>query len=274
MSNLLRSSNTGESHPGVDRNITEQIWREFGERLYAFVARRVGSAVDAEDILQEVFLRIHQHAGSVQRRERLTSWLFQVTRNAIIDYYRSPIRREQPEVIADPGSFHRATPDGLPQQIEHDAAEARAELAGCLQPMLGRLPLHYREAVSLVDLSGLTHAEAATRLGLSVSGTKSRVQRGRRALHETLVQCCPVQLDAGRRVIDFKQPVPGCSGCAGASDRAAISGVNRQPEFQCCSPSTTGVARLDFVDGHASAVGGETERNQPDFPLNTVQSRY
>lgn len=256
MSNLVLQPNAGQSDPGVDPETTEQIWGEFGERLHAFIAQRVGSTADAEDILQDVFLRIHQHAGSVQRRERLTSWLFQVTRNAIIDYYRSPIRREQPEAIAGPDSLDRTTPAGLPPEIAHDAAEARAELASCLQPMLGRLPRHYREAVSLVDLSGLTHAEAATRLGLSVSGTKSRVQRGRRALHATLVQCCPVHLDTGRRVIDFQRPASGCSGCTGASDEAAISGVHSQPDPHCCSSSTAGMATLELVDSRSSAFGG------------------
>src|SRR5688572_29274524 len=78
----------------VEHCDTQQIWSEFADRLRAFITRRVGSAADAEDILQDVFLRIHRHADSLQRRERLVSWLFQITRNAIADYYRAPVRRE------------------------------------------------------------------------------------------------------------------------------------------------------------------------------------
>src|SRR5829696_9038799 len=74
---------------------TQQIWSEFGDRLRAFIARRVASEADADDILQEVFLRIHRHAGTVEHHERLVSWLFQVTRNAIADYYRAPVRRRE-----------------------------------------------------------------------------------------------------------------------------------------------------------------------------------
>src|SRR5918994_7303086 len=78
--------------PGSD---TQQIWTEFGDRLRAFIARRVDSEADADDILQDVFLRIHRHAATVERSERLVSWLFQVTRNAIADYYRAPGRRRE-----------------------------------------------------------------------------------------------------------------------------------------------------------------------------------
>src|SRR5215211_1418125 len=136
--------------PGSD---TQQIWTEFGDRLRAFIARRVDSEADADDILQDVFLRIHRHAGSVERRERLVSWLFQVTRNAIADYYRAPGRR-------------RELPAGAPQDLERkeeqvmnrveivddDSPQTRRELAACLGPMVARLPLLYREAVMLIDL--------------------------------------------------------------------------------------------------------------------------
>src|ERR671911_2404139 len=118
--------------PGSD---TQEIWTEFGDRLRTFIARRVDSEADADDILQDVFLRIHRHVGSVERHERLVSWLFQVTRNAIADYYRAPGRR-------------RELPGGTPQDLERgaeqavsrveviddDSPETRHELAACLGP--------------------------------------------------------------------------------------------------------------------------------------------
>lgn len=91
---------------------------------------------------------------------------------------------------------------------------ARQELATCLRPMVERLAPLYREAVLLVDLQGLTHAAAAVRLGLSTSGTKSRVQRGRRALEGMVRDCCRVQLDAGGRVMAFEARRHSCRPCA------------------------------------------------------------
>jgi RNA polymerase sigma-70 factor (ECF subfamily) len=199
----------------VQASDTQQIWSEFSDRLRAFIRRRVDSAADAEDILQDVFLRIHRHAGSLEHQERLVSWLFQVTRNAIVDYYRAPVRR-------------RELPAGAPPDLEQAEAHAGAwiedgdealdqagrELAHCLRPMLSRLPPHYREAVTLIDLDGLSQQDAATQAGLSLSGMKSRVQRGRRALEQVMHECCRIETDAGGRVMDYHLRGAGCGSCA------------------------------------------------------------
>src|SRR5918993_4465693 len=140
---------------------TQQIWSEFGDRLRAFITRRVGSASDAEDILQDVFLRIHRHAGSLQRQERLVSWLFQVTRNAIVDYYRAPVRRRELPAGAAPdleaAGYHAQ--DGVDDSDVASPA-VRRELAACLGPMMAQLSPLYREAVRGVDLEGLPQQEA------------------------------------------------------------------------------------------------------------------
>jgi RNA polymerase sigma-70 factor (ECF subfamily) len=202
----------------AQRTDTQQIWSEFGDRLRAFIVRRVDGEADADDILQEVFLRIHRHAGSVERHERLVSWLFQVTRNAIVDYYRAPGRR-------------RELPGGAPQDLEwgadqdmsrvevlgDDAPETRLELAACLGPMLAQLPPHYRDAVRLVDLEGLRQQDAAARAGISISGMKSRVQRGRQALKDVMQTCCQFDRDAGGRVTDYQPRDGGCGPCATGS---------------------------------------------------------
>jgi RNA polymerase sigma-70 factor (ECF subfamily) len=208
----------------TQRTDTQQIWSEFGDRLRTFIVRRVDGEADADDILQDVFLRIHRHAGSVERHERLVSWLFQVTRNAIADYYRSPGRR-------------RELPGGTPQDLEcgadqamsrvevmgDDSPETRRELAACLGPMLARLPPHYRDAVRLVDLEGLRQQDAAARAGISISGMKSRVQRGRQALKDIMQACCQFDRDAGGRVTDYQPRQAGCGPCADGYQRGTSS---------------------------------------------------
>jgi RNA polymerase sigma-70 factor (ECF subfamily) len=215
---------------------THAIWLEFGDRLRVFIARRVRSEADAEDILQDVFLRVHQRAGDLNHADRLTSWLFQVTRNAIVDYYRSPVRREQPESLLGAASLDLAgfaEPEPAP---DLDSALARQELSSCLRPLVERLPPPYREAVALVDLGGAPQTEAAAQLGLSVSGMKSRVQRGRRALKEILVECCPVQLDAGGRVVDYDRPGPACPSCAAPAAAATVVAPRGSHHGRCCAP--------------------------------------
>ena len=199
---------------------TQQIWTEFGDRLRAFIGRRVDSEADADDILQDVFLRIHRHAGTVKRHERLVSWLFQVTRNAIADYYREPLRRRELPMEAAPdleATWHHAR-DGV---ADADVASpaVRRELAACLAPMIAQLPPLYREAVRVVDLEGLPQQEAAARVGITVSGMKSRVQRGRQALEHLLHACCQFDLDAGGRVTDYQPRGAGCGPCGQGCER-------------------------------------------------------
>ena len=194
---------------------TQQLWTAFGERLRAFIRRRVESDADTDDILQEVFLRIHRHADTVERHERLVSWLSQVTRNAIADYYRAPVRRREllagaPSDLEDAGGRSWDTDeDGSSESLE-----ARRELAACLRPMIEQLPPRYRTAVMLVDLEGVLQKEAAARSGISLSGMKSRVQRGRQALEHLLHDCCRIEFDAGGRITDYQPRGDGCGPCA------------------------------------------------------------
>lgn len=189
---------------------TDQIWSEFGHRLRGFIARRVDNPADADDILQDVFVRIHRHAGSVERSERLVSWLFQITRNAVADYYRSPTRRRELPMGVDADLEHGPHRAEFTLLEDTDATAAGLELAACLRPMVARLPPHYRAALTLVDLDGLPQQEAAERCGLSLSGMKSRVQRGRLALRELLHDCCRIEFDARGRIADYQPRGAGC----------------------------------------------------------------
>lgn len=187
------------------KNNTSDIWEELHDRLRAFIAKRVGSEAETEDLLQEVFVRVHKQIDSLEDPDRMVSWVFQITRNAIVDHYRSPERR-------------RELPAGLAADIEEgksavvadeDEREAKYELSHCLRPMIERLSAEYREAIRLVELEGLTNQEAANKLGLSIPGMKSRVQRGRQQLRKMLNDCCLIELDRRRGVVEFEERKPG-----------------------------------------------------------------
>lgn len=205
---------------------TQQIWLELGDRLRAFIARRVESEADVDDILQDVFLRIHRHAAAVEKSERLTSWLFQVTRNAITDYYRAPERRhELPSGAAHQLESGWGHAMGGFAEDDADSPLVRRELASCLRPLVAHLPPLYREAVILIDLDGLSQKEAAERSGLSLSGMKSRVQRGRASLGDLLQDCCRIEFDAGGRLTDYQPRSAGRGPCdqgCGCSSGAVI----------------------------------------------------
>lgn len=183
-------------------NDPHEIWREMHQGLRAFIAKRVADEASVNDLSQEVFVRMQRGLGGLKKESRLVSWIYQIARHAIIDYYRA--RDRQPERLVglanDLEMLHSAS---LPEESAEGLGQLRTELAGCLRPMIERLSENYRQAVTLVDLEGLAQHEAAARLGLSVSGMKSRVQRGRRQLRDMLEACCVIALDRRRGVADY-----------------------------------------------------------------------
>ena len=180
----------------------QEIWQHINNDLRSFIAKRVGNEAEADDIVQDVWLKIQRGLDGLKDRSRLVSWIFQIARHAIIDHYRAPGRvREMPAGLAEDLEAYQSSSSR--QTASEESGRLRAELAGCLRPMIDRLSGEYRQAVVLVDLEGLTHQAAATQLGLSLSGMKSRVQRGRRQLKGMLEACCTIELDRRRGVTDY-----------------------------------------------------------------------
>ena len=163
--------------------------------LLEFIARRVEDPATAEDITQDVFMRLHRAHVEGAEIGAVHAWLYRVARNAIVDHYRTR-RRLHPLPDDRQRAFDDESDDAGPNR-------ATRELAACLRPLVDQLPERYREAVILVELEGYTQVAAAAALGLSVSGTKSRVQRGRRQLRHLLTGCCVVGTDHAGAIIDY-----------------------------------------------------------------------
>lgn len=187
---------------------TTTVRQELHERVLMFVRRRVPSREDAEDIAQEVMLRVHRHSGELQDAERMTGWVYRIAANAIADHFRRPARRELASGQA------ADLPTSIPEQeSETPTDELRTELAACLTPLIDRLPAIHREALVLTEFQGLSQVDAAERLGISVSGMKSRVQRARGQLLELLLACCEVDLDRRRSVTGIEHRGEPCGSC-------------------------------------------------------------
>jgi RNA polymerase sigma-70 factor, ECF subfamily len=185
---------------------TTADWAELRARLRSFVARRVSDDPTlADDLVQDILVRLHRGLPRLRDSERLDAFAYQVARNAIVDHYRKG-RHEQP-VAPESLEDHAVGHGG---EAEDESGAGRAQLARCLRPLVDRLDEDYREALLLTDLGDLSQAEAARRLGLSAPGMRSRVQRGRSQLHEGLARCCRVELDAAAQ-IDGVERVGPCA---------------------------------------------------------------
>jgi RNA polymerase sigma-70 factor (ECF subfamily) len=186
---------------------TEVLWDAFHQRLRTYVGRRIENPEDVDDIVQDIFVRIHERIGSLEHGERVHAWIYQIARNSIIDYYRAPRRRRE-RLGAD------AELDAAQAPALDDGSSAVEELAPCLTPLLDQLtPLH-RAALELTEFNGLTQREAASMQQISVSGLKSRVQRGRRQLLDLLRDCCEIELDRRGGVINYAARESPCACCA------------------------------------------------------------
>jgi RNA polymerase sigma-70 factor (ECF subfamily) len=176
----------------------EFMWEQYNQRLGAFIRSRVWDDAEAEDILQEVFIRVHRHLCCQTEWERPEAWFFQIARNLIIDHYRR--RRETAEI-----------PESLPAEPDLPEDDPQAELALSLKEVIDTLPAAYRQALLLTEYQGLSQKELAEQMGISLSGAKSRVQRARLKLREMLLECCHFVLDRRGRVMDYYAHCCSCN---------------------------------------------------------------
>jgi RNA polymerase sigma-70 factor (ECF subfamily) len=149
--------------------------------LRAFVRARAPES-DVDDILQDSFIKIHDKIHTLKSEEKMVSWVYQIVRNTIVDHHRQRPRH--------------APLEGNPEPVEPAPADNRDTRVGrWLAGMVKTLPAPYAEAVRLVELEGVPQKSLGQKLGVSGSGAKSRVQRGRKMLKEALLRCCHLEFD-------------------------------------------------------------------------------
>jgi RNA polymerase sigma-70 factor (ECF subfamily) len=179
---------------------TEVHWRAFADPLRRFLRSRVGDRDVAEDLLQEVFLRLHQRREPIGEIERIDAWLFRVAGNVAIDH----LRRRGTAGLDDHGE-----PSEAP--VLSDDEQPGRVLAAWIVGRVAALPDKYRDVLELTEQRGLSQRAVAEQLGLPYSTVKSRVQRGRDLLHADLLRCCEVELDARNRIMDFRPRAEPCA---------------------------------------------------------------
>lgn len=177
----------------------ENIWDDFSKPLKSFIRRHVKNDQDAEDILQDVFYKIQNNIGSLKVSDKIRAWVYKIAKNTIMDFYRA--------------QKHELVFTELPEEIisnTENEITANDEVAQCLKAMIDYLPEKYKNAIILTEFQNLTQKEVGARLGLSVSGAKSRVQRARANLKEMLLCCCSFEFDYRGNIVDYKTKCNDC----------------------------------------------------------------
>jgi two-component system OmpR family response regulator len=171
----------------------QQAWQAHEAELRGYLRRRMPDRTEADDLLQEVFLKALRQGRAFCELEQVRAWLFQVARNSLADRLR--LRREEVDL-----------PEDLPAEThERPAVET---LDQCLPRVLSELAAEDREALVLCDLEGLPQAEYARRKGIALPAAKSRVQRARKRLRARMTEACRVALNEGGQVESFVPRVP------------------------------------------------------------------
>lgn len=168
--------------------MTNKIWIEFKDELLGFIKTKVNDKSLAEDILQEVFIKIHSKIQTLDAQVKLTSWVYQITRNTIVDFYRK-------KNILD-------YKDTLEFNISEEKEESSQDFRKSLIPFIHTLSDSEQDALNKTVFGGMSQKEYAENNDLSYSALKSKIQRARVKLKKEFVQCCKIESDSYGNILD------------------------------------------------------------------------
>jgi RNA polymerase sigma-70 factor, ECF subfamily len=167
----------------------------YGDQIQHYIASLVQDPVQAEDLVQETFLRAHRSWDSLNDPGALKAWLYRIATNVCCDHFRrltSPLTAPLPDLecmeLAECGPADQEGP-GI------DSLVAQGEMSRCVQRLIQHLPETYRLAILLHDVHGLTNSETAQVLGCTLEAAKMYVHRARRKLKEALLGACEFSRD-------------------------------------------------------------------------------
>lgn len=175
------------------------IWEGFHKELKAFIQNKTHNSSDSDDILQDAFIRIIRNWDQVNQSKNIRLYLYGIVRNSIYDYFK--YKSKGYDLIDLKEVFTNEEVENLNATVAHR----------CIKPFIEKLPGHYREALLITEFEDISQKDLAVKLGISYSGAKSRVQRGKEKLKELLLSCCPYRSDIYGNIINNDNNNCGCS---------------------------------------------------------------
>jgi RNA polymerase sigma-70 factor (ECF subfamily) len=170
-----------------DCNIFE-IWEDYKSSLLGYIQKRVDDRDDSKDILQDVLLKSYQFCSKGKTILHLKSWLYKITQNTIIDYYKKN---------------NKSIPLEFDITEDDDESSTIGEASEYIKALLKLLPDEYAKPLYMYDLENIDQKTIAERLNLTLPNTKSRIQRGRVKLKERFLECCVVAFDTNGEMTNF-----------------------------------------------------------------------
>ncbi|MES2037443.1 MAG: sigma-70 family RNA polymerase sigma factor [Pseudomonadota bacterium] len=181
---------------------SEDLTKAFGDlqaSLRAYLRRRIADSSQADDILQDIFVKALLSKRAGRQIDNLTSWLYAAARTTLVDYYRAQ------------GMSMEELDENIPEQ-QADDLQLHAGLASCLQVFIQQLPDKYRNTLMAIELQGSSMRHLADQEGLSLSAIKSRAARGRSMLKDKVLACCHVEIQDGLVTDYHRHAAAKCGG--------------------------------------------------------------
>jgi RNA polymerase sigma-70 factor (ECF subfamily) len=171
-------------------NTAQSLWQALSGEMRVFLRSRLPGDSDADDVLQDVFVKVIESIGSLRAADRVESWVYQIARNALADFYR---RRKLQPVYAI---------ENVPATNHEDGSILNRAVGAWMSSMIDQLPETFRDSVRMYEIERVSQSDIAEYLKISLSAAKSRIQRGRQELEKLLLGCCKLELDRRGNIIE------------------------------------------------------------------------
>ncbi|RIH65104.1 RNA polymerase sigma factor SigZ [Mariniphaga sediminis] len=180
-------------------DITENIWNDFHIELKNFILKKVKDENIANDILQDVFLKIINNADKIAQAKSVQQYIYGIARNTTIDHFRKSDKKNNIE-------------NDYTLISEEETESLNATIADCcIKPFIKQLPEKYQVALTKSEFENISQKDLAEQLNISYSGAKSRVQRGKEKLKELILACCNYPSDSYGNLRDTEDKNCACS---------------------------------------------------------------
>ena len=170
---------------------TTKIWEAYYLELYFFVLKRVQNVDTANDLVQNIFIKIHKNLETLKNSQKAKQWVFQIARNEILDFHKQ--RKEELDA----------------SRLDDESLEDQFEVICCFDKFMDELPEKYKVVINSVYVEGKKLSQIATEQNLSLANVKARVRRGKQYLKEKLINCCKYNLDENGKL----KGKPNCPIC-------------------------------------------------------------
>lgn len=170
-----------------------EAYTKFKKSLYGYIYSKINNREDAEDILQNVFLKMTVNIKTLSDSEKIQNWLYRITRNAVIDYYRANATKKKTLELKD------KFPIDL---TESDSEDNTKGMDKCLTGFIKQLPEEYQSIIVDSEIKGISQKLLSEKYHLAYPTLRSRVQRGRERLHKMLLNCCSIETDKRGNIIE------------------------------------------------------------------------